>query len=112
MQKELKSLDRELKNNGLWRVADTAQKQDNSLFRALSMAVFYSHHYVPDIVTEIRLTLISNLGDKRNNAYPLIHESQVLKKFQAMPELLLDFWASPELACYHNVNAKVCRMCW
>jgi hypothetical protein len=104
MQKELKSLDKELKNNGLCRVPDSTQKHENSLFRALSMAVFYSHHYVEEIITEIRLTLISNIGEKRNNTYPLIHENPVLKKYQAMPELLLDFWSSPELACFHNVH--------
>ena len=73
MQKELKSLDRELKSNGLCRVADTSQKQENSLFRALAMAVYSSHHYTAEMVTEIRLTLISNLADKRTNPYPLIH---------------------------------------
>lgn len=112
MQKELKALDRELKNNGLCRVADPSQKTDNSLLRALAMAVFYSHHYTADIVREIRLTLVSNLADKRSNPYPLIHESQVLKKYQAMPELLLDFWSAPELSCYQNVHGGECRTCW
>lgn len=112
MQKELKSLDRELKNNGMSRVPDTTQKHENSLFRALSMAVFFSHHYVPEIVTEIRLTLLSNLAEKRSNPYPLIHENPVLKKYLTMPELLLDFWSSPELPCYQNVPLARCRMYW
>ena len=64
---------------------DSTQRQDSSLLRALSMAVYYSPHYVGEVATEIRLTLISNLGDKRSNAYPAIHESAVLKKYQAMP---------------------------
>lgn len=76
------------------------------------MAVYFSHSYTTEIVREIRLTLISNLSDKRTNPYPLIHESQVLKKYQAMPELLLDFWTSPELSCYQNVFEGACRMCW
>lgn len=76
------------------------------------MAVFYSPHYSAEVMSEIRLTLISNLGEKRNNAYPLIHESPVLKKYQAMPELLLDFWASPELPCFLNVRTHPCRTYW
>jgi hypothetical protein len=68
------------------------------------MAVFYSPLYAAEVTSEIRLTLISNLGEKRNNAYPLIHENPVLKKYLAMPELLMDFWETPELPCYHNVR--------
>lgn len=99
-------------NNGLLRVADSSTKHDNSLFRALSIAVFYSPLYTAEVISEIRLTLMGNLGDKRSNAYPVIHDSPVLKKYQAMSELLLDFWASPELPCYQNVGKDSFRMCW
>lgn len=56
------------------------------------MAVFYSPQYASEVASEIRLTLISNLAEKRNNAYPIIHENPVLKKYLAMPELVMDFW--------------------
>lgn len=93
-------------------MADSSTKHDNSLFRALSIAVFYSPLYTAEVISEIRLTLMGNLGDKRNNAYPVIHDSPMLKKYQVMPELLLDFWASPELPCYHNVGDGPFRTCW
>jgi len=49
MNKELKVLDKELKNNQMLRLPDTTNKADNSLFRALAMSVFFSHAYHPQI---------------------------------------------------------------
>ena len=45
MLKELKSLDKELANNQLRRRPDVTNQKENSLFRALSMAIFHSYQY-------------------------------------------------------------------
>jgi hypothetical protein len=67
------------------------------------MAVYYSHNYASELIREIKLTLITNLADKKNNPYPIINENTILKKYQNQPDLLLDYWAQPDLACFHNV---------
>ena len=45
------------------------------------MAIYYSHQYYQDVITEIKLTLITNLEEKRNNSYPIIHDPFILKKY-------------------------------
>ena len=70
------------------------------------MSVFYSHQYFEDIAAEVRLTLISNLAEKRNNPFPIVHENAVLKKYMAEAELILDFWGNPDLDCFHNVPRR------
>jgi hypothetical protein len=67
------------------RIQDTTHKHENSLFRALSMAVYYSHQYLSEVIREVKLTLISNLGDKKGNAYPVINETAMLRKYQSQP---------------------------
>lgn len=112
MQKELKLLDRELKNNGLCRVPDTTHRSELSLFRALGMAVFLAHGHSDEVLREVRLTLVDNLKDKRHSAYPLIHESNVLAKYQQQSELLLDYWEAPDLNCFHRVAPFRRRITW
>lgn len=90
-----------MQNNGLFRIADSTQRPQNSLLRALSMCIFYSHGYAEEVLREVRLTLASNLGDKRSNCYPAINETNILKKYQSSPDLLLDFWDTPDLPCFH-----------
>lgn len=93
-----------MQNNGLFRIADSTQRPQNSLLRALSMCIFYSHGYAEEVLREVRLTLASNLGDKRSNCYPAINETNILKKYQSSPDLLLDFWDTPDLPCFHPVR--------
>lgn len=73
MIKDLKMIDRELKNNRFNRVQDSTNRAENSLFRALAMALMFSHHYHNEVKLELRLALISNLGDRRFNPYPALH---------------------------------------
>jgi hypothetical protein len=74
MQKEMKLLDSELANNQLVRVHDPSPKTDQSLFRALAMAVYYSHQYADQIKSELRLTLACNLAERKSNPYPPLNE--------------------------------------
>ena len=54
------------------RITDPVIKPNNSLFRALSMAVYYSYQYVEQVKFELRMALACNLNDKKNNPYPIL----------------------------------------
>lgn len=70
MLKELKLIDKELSHNQLIRIQDTTSKQDNSLFRALAVSVYYSHSYAAQVKMDLRLALAGNLAERKSCAYP------------------------------------------
>lgn len=49
MQKDLKLIDSELANNQLHRIQDSTHRNENSLFRALSMALYLSHQHFNEL---------------------------------------------------------------
>jgi len=97
MQKELKAIDAELGSNGYVRIQDSAATVETSLFRALSMAVYLNHQQANDIRQELKLTLINNLADRRNNCYPILSDTNILKKYQGNHDMILDYWYNQEL---------------
>ena len=110
MQKDLKIMDKELANNQLIRIHDQNTKQDQSLFRALSAAIYYSHLYAAQIKLDLRLGLVCNLNERKNNPYPPLGEGNILKKFINEGELVMNFWERQELECFHHVRVVIDRI--
>ena len=112
MQKDLKIMDKELANNQLIRIHDQNTKQDQSIFRALSAAVYYSHLYAAQVKLDLRLGLVCNLNERKNNPYPPLGEGNILKKFINEGELVMNFWERQELECFHHVRFVIGRTIW
>ena len=105
-------MDKELANNQLIRIHDQNTKQDQSLFRALSAAIYYSHLYAAQVKLDLRLGLVCNLSERKNNPYPPLSEGNILKKFINEGELVMNFWEKQELECFHHVRIVVDRIIW
>ena len=69
-KKELRILDEELNSNNLTRVPGSLPKSDKSLFRALSLSIYFNETHEDEIMRILKLCLICSSKVGACNPFP------------------------------------------
>lgn len=106
MQKELRLLDEELSSNNLVRVIDPNFKSDKSLFKSISLSIYYTEDHYLEVIRLMKLTLYSSVNsDQKTNPFPIAYSrSKFVPNFQNNEELIRMYYEKPDLNCFSQVQ--------
>lgn len=90
----------------------SVNKPEKSLFRALSLSIYFSEEHIEEVMRILRLCLVSTCRST-SSSFPSPHrKAKLLSKFSHNDEIIDTYFQNPDAHCFVNVPVPLLRITW